>query len=542
MDIRGLAIRSSVLKDRVNKYAILGLGISIASIIIASLLVSYQLTGFIDFHGVIVAQKTNPALWALDLTPLLFAYWGQSFCYELANTMESMLEDKTRELVNKSSDLELKLQHEAHHDHLTNLPNQRLLTQRIEQGIRQINKGEELAIILLHINDFKDINYKFGSFNANNLLIQFAERLKTILLQPYLLQAYMGMNMASRIQGAEFAILIPRLRKDHHFEDLLGKLLAETSANFMIDGNSINITTTAGIALYPQHGDNDATLMRHASYSLFYAEEKGLPFAIYQTSMDKSAKANHVKVKELSEAIDKEAIGISYFPEYELKTGKIIGAEAVVFFDSAQYGMMTGEQLLPLFESTVLAQKLTNLMLKSAIHQLSKWHQAQQKIYLTVNLFDVTDMELPSVIGGLLKENNLSPEYLKIAITEKTCLSDQSRSLNILKQLESLGIKIVISDFCSGYTSFLYLTNFPINEIKIDKSFVMSMMKDDKKLKIVRAVQKLADAMQIVVAADGIPDEKTMKELKKEGYLYGQAPYLSPAVDAESFTALLNKS
>ena len=534
-----LAVRSVVLQDRVNKYAIIGLCISFLSIIIASVIASYQYTDTIDFAGIIYAQKTNPALWALDLTPFMFAYWGQLFCYEMANTMEALIEDKTRELLNKSSDLELKLQYETNHDHLTKLPNQRLLSQRITQGIQQLKEGEELALILLHINLFKDINLKYGGFNGNNLLIQFAEKLKNILLEPYLLQAYMGMNMVARIQGAEFAILMPRLKKEHNLDDLIIKILASTSASFMIDGHSINTTTTAGIALYPAHGTDEQALIRHASVSLFYAENEGGSYAVYKTTMDITGVIDHVKVKELSSAIDNEKMGVLYQPELELKTEKIIGVEALVHFNDAKNGIIDADELLPMIEGTMLVRKLTNLMLKNAIKQLSQWHKANHMIYITVNLFDATDTELPSLVEALLEENNIPPEYLKLELTEKTCLSDQTRSMIVLKELADLGIKIAISDFCSGYTSFIYLTNFPISELKIDKSFIVNMMGDKKKLCVVKAVLKLAETMKLVVFADGIVDEKAMKELIKLGYQYGQAPYCSPAVGADKIPALL---
>lgn len=536
-----LAVRSEVLKDSVNKYAIIGLGISILSIIIASVFASYQQTGSIDFAGIIHAQKTNPALWALDLTPFMFAYWGQLFCYEMASTMETIIEDKTRELLNKSSDLELKLQYETNHDHLTNLPNQRLLSQRIMQGIQQLNEGEELAVILLHINFFKDINFKYGSFNGNSLLVQFAEKLKTVLLEPYLLQAYMGMNMVARVQGAEFALLIPRLKKEHRLDDLLIKILASTSASFMIDGNSINITTTAGIALYPLHGKDDLSLIRHASISLFHAEKEGVSYAMYEPAMDKNMQTDRVKLKELSSAIDNEKMGLLYQPEIELKTENIIGFEAVVHLDDAKYGVIYADELLPIIEGTVLVRKLTNLMIKTAVKQLASWKKIKQKIYVTVNLFDATDMELPSLVEALLKENDIPPEYLKLALTEKACLSDQTRSIIVLKELADLGVKLVISDFCSGYTSFIYLTNFPISELKMDKSFIMNMSTDKKKMSIVKTVLKVAEAMGLVIFADGIVDKNSLEELIKLGYEYGQAPYLTPAVLADKVPALLPK-
>jgi diguanylate cyclase (GGDEF)-like protein len=535
-------LRSALLKEHVSKYAFVGLSISISAIIIATLCASYQKTDVIDFAGILLSQKTNPALWVLDLTPLIFTYWGQLFCYELASKMESLLEDQTRDLLNKSNELESKLHYETFHDHLTNLPNQRLLSQRINQGVQQINKGETLAVIILHINAFKEMNTQYSGFIANSILTQFAEKLKTIMLSPYLLQAYMGMNMVARLQGAEFAILIPRLRKEHHFDDLLTKLLVSTSANFMVDGNSIQITTTAGIALCPLHGNDDITLLRHASSGLFYAEKEGLSHAIYESKMDKKEDGTPVALKEFIHAMDDETITLFYQPDLALKTEKIVGAEAVFQFDALDEQDMTMRKLSSWAEGSVYAKKVTDFLLKKAIQQQGLWHKEDQKVTMTVNLFDATDVELPTTVKSLLKEHHVSPEYLKLTLTEKACLSDQTRTITVLKQLAELGVKIAISDFCSGYTSFIYLTNFPISEVKLDKSFIMNMINDEKKMNVVRAVIKMADAMNIIVCADGIVDKNTMKELKKMGYQYGQAPYFYPAVSADEFFSLLASS
>lgn len=526
-------LRSTVLKSHVNKYAILGLIISITSIILSTLLVSYQQSGGISLTGIIDAQWGNPAIWALDITPFMFAYWGQSFCYELASKAESILDETAREFENKSGDLKLKLQYESNHDYLTNLPNHRLLAQRIDQGIKQIQKEDELALILLSINDFKEINYQFGSFSANSLLLQFSEKLKTILLEPYLLQAYMGMNMIARLQGAEFAILIPRLRKEHHLESILIKLLEDTSLGFMINGNTIKITTTAGIAFSPLHGDAADLLIQKASLSLLYAEKKKIRYAVYDPMMASDEKISHVVLKELKKAIDNEEITLLYQPEYEIASNTIIGAEVVINYLASNFEVLSTERLLSLIEGTTLIKPLTGFVLNQAIKQLGIWQQANKMIYLTVNLFDVTDLELPSYVDNLLKTHAVSPNYLKLAVTEKACLSDQNRSLSVLNQLAALGIQLVISDFCSGYSSFVYLTNFPIHEIKIDKSIIMNMGTDEKRLTIVKAIIKLAEALQVVVFAEGIQEEKIVLELKKLGCLYGQGLYFSGPVAPE---------
>ncbi len=536
-----LVIRSAVLKGRVNKYAILGLVISLGSIVIATLLVSYQLTGFINFSSIILAQKINPALWALDLTPFMFAYWGQSFCHEVVTTAESMIENETKALIDKSSDLELKLQYETHHDHLTHLPNQRLLSQRINQGIKQIGPNEELAIIVLHIRSFKEINGKYGSFNANSLLIQFAERLKTVLLEPFLLQAYMGMNMVARLQGAEFALLIPRLRKDHLLDDLITKVINATAISMMIDGNSINIKTTAGVALYPQHGNDDSILLQRANASFFHAEKEGEPYAIYHAGMEKETKERGLILSELSSVIDNEEISILYQPIFELKTEKVIGVDVQVQFEDPNNGRITTDKLLSLVEGSALLKKLTLLMVKNAVNQLVQWHQANHHIYVRVSLFDATDSELPAFVADLLKTHNISPAYLKMEFTEKACLSDQAHSMIVLKQLADLGITLGISDFCSGYSSFIYLINFPISEIKIDKSLVRNMLDDEKHSDVVLAIIKLAAAMKLTMFADGILDPAMLKKLKQMGCVYGQGTYFSPAIETSAVTAMIEK-
>jgi len=530
-------VHSRLLKEQINRYALLGLCLSIITITIATLLASYQQSGYMDLSSAILAQKTNPALWALDFTPFLFAFWGQSFCYEMANTLESLLENKTRDLVNKSSELELKLQHQNNHDRLTNLPNQQLLSERIKQGITHLQKSDELAVIILHIRSFKEINQTYGSFNANNLLIQFTEKLKSVLLEPYFLQSHIGINMLARLQGAEFAILMPRLKKGHPMDTILQELLRGLSVNFMIDGKSVPITATAGVALYPKHGTNDHALLQHATSSLFYAENQGLSYAVYEANMALGSLEESEKIKELGHAIETEKINVWYQPEYSLKTGAIIGAEATVYIEDNQ-----ADKLSVLFEGSELIRNLTRLMFKIAIKQLALWHKAHRHISLSVSIFDVSDEELPAIIKRLLKEYKVDAEYLKVAVTEKICLSDQSKSVRLLKSLSAMGIKIVISDFASGYASFTYLANFPINEVKIDKSFLLSMGMDPKRLSIVKAIVAMGNSMDVLVHADGITDEKSLKLLKKIRCLYGQGDYLSEALEANAFLALLTNS
>jgi diguanylate cyclase (GGDEF)-like protein len=537
-----LTIRSTVLKGHVNKYAMLGLAISCGSILVASILVAYQITGSINLSGILLAQTSNPAIWALDLTPLMFAYWGQSFVYELANKAELIIEDRTREFALKSDDLEVKLKYESNHDGLTNLPNSRLLIQRIQQAIQQLQEGDELAVITLNINNFKEINYKFGNFNANSLLMQFAEKLKSLLLEPYMLQPYMAMNMVARLQGAEFAILIPRLKKEHNFDNILKSLVQGTSLNFMVDGNSIKVSTTMGAAIFPRHADNEEMLIHNATLCLLNSEKEGKPYAIYHPYMGKNYQGKRLLLQEVNQAILQEKIEVLYVPYVQLDTRKIVGAEATIKFNDPNFGVLNADKLMPIVEGTTLSQHLLFFTLKQAITQLDFWHQHNYKINLTVNLNQALDTKIVDYIQQLLMDHKLSTEFLKIALTERACLSDQTNSMAVLNQLAEKGIKIAISDFCSGYSSFVYLTNFPIHSLKIDPAFVMNMAKDDKKRIIVKGILNLAETLNLNVVADGINDESILQDLLALGCKCGQGSLFSTAIDVEQFTQLLKTS
>lgn len=536
-----LLLKSIVLKGHVNRYALLGLGIALGSIFIATCLASYQATGQVSIEGIVHAQLNNPAIWALDLTPFMFAYWGQSFCYHLASKAETIIEDKTREYVHEKDDLQSKLRYESLHDSLTNLPNNHLLSQRVNQGIQQLNEGESLVLIVVIIDRFREINFDIGNFRANSLLVQFAEKIKSFLLEPYMLQAHMGMNMAARLQSAEFAILLPRFRKENQLEMIMDKLSQETSTGFMIDGYRVDIKTHSGVAVYPTSGQNDIELIDHATLASLSAEKEKQPYKVYDPSMEREFNAKRMMLKELEKAIEAEQLSMLYQPVVDIKSDKIIGCEASIELESEEYGRYGSDKLISLVEGTKLLEELNRFNFKHVIMQIAKWHQAGFKIFGRLPLYDVSDPTLVTEIKTLLDKNKLDAKYLRIELTEQACLRDQSHTSKMLNKFAQLGIKIAISDFASGYSSFVYLTNFPINEIKIDKSYVAEMLKDKKKYRIVLAMVKLAEAMKLSVFADGVNSVDIKDELLKLGCKIGQGDFFEKPVHQEQLINQLKK-
>lgn len=539
-----IALNSSLLKTHVTRYALIGLMISFISILLATIIVSYQLTGSVSFRGLYLAQVSNPAIWALDLTPLLFAYWGQSFCYGLASRAESIIEDKEREYQHKNSDLKLKLQHENNYDKLTHLPSRSLIIEKINQAISQNEPDSQSAVIIININHFKNINYNFGVFNGNNILKQFSEKLKSTLLDPFMLGSYKGMNMVARLQNDEFAVLLPKLSNEVSLIETISYLRNATTCTFMIDGLSIDISTTVGAAVYPIHGKNAEELLNLAIISVFNAHKQERSHAIYHTEMKDDYVYENIMLDELKHAMEEERLEVFFQPIIDLKTGQLYAGEALIRFGSENMGIVDAEKIIPLIENSSLNKAWTIFMLEKSIEQLALWHKAKHKTKLSLNLSaaDVTDMSTPSTLKKILRRHGLPASSLCIEITERACLNNQIKSFEVLSELSSMGMSICIQDFCSGYSSFVYLSNFPITHLKIDRSFIMNMMTDDKKLSLITAMIKVAKTLKIKILAIGIKDEESLYKLKQLGCDYGQGFYFSPAVDGEQFRQMFDKN
>lgn len=287
-------IPSEQITIQIHRYTAISFSMSAALLLITSILLSYQMTGLVSVSGMIQALLFNPVLWCLTLFLVLMIALSMSFFSTLNRSYELLVEARTRAALNISGDLESELHYKNKHDPLTNLPNEHLMRGLIAQSIQKLSNGDGLAVIVIKINDFKDINYKFGSLGANNVLVHFADELKLILLEPCMLQPNMGMNIVARIQGSEFSIVIPRLRKEHLLENIIKTIQEKIIVDFRMEGLHVTASTTMGVAQYPMHGKTQELLLSHAMTSLHHAEKAGTPWALYDASMD-SKKMTHVK-------------------------------------------------------------------------------------------------------------------------------------------------------------------------------------------------------------------------------------------------------
>ena len=516
-----------ILKSTVSKYAYVGLLISLFAIIIATLAVSYQLDAHVSIDGIIKAQSSNIALWMLDLSPMLFMFWGQSISSVMSYTASAMVMDQTQELRLQTNELASRSAHDSSHDLLTDLPNRVLFIDRLNQSIASL-KGKKglLAVIAINIDNFKDLNSGFGNYNADRLLKQFAQRLKSTVEDP--------MTVA-RFSGDDFAILYPSIEKHEQAYLLTKKVQKAVAIHFALDDIIIDITATAGVTFYPEHGKDADTLIQRSNLAIYHAKESGKEFAVYSTSMDKGSPNRLILMSELKKAIDGEQLLVYYQPKVDLKTRKIKGCEALLRWEHPTFGMMNAEKFIPVAERTGLIKALSLYVLKQTIEQASKWRNKGVDIEVSINLsaVDIIDIELPYTIESLLNVYDLPARYITIELIESTNLSDQSRAVEVINRLASLGIKISIDDFGTGYSSFVYLTNLPIHEIKIDKSFILTINDNEKKRDTVDAIIKLASALKLSVVAEGVEQISQLNILNALNCPIGQGFYFSEAIDAD---------
>lgn len=526
-------INARILKSKVSKFAYMGLGIAIAAICIATLAVAYQLNGQISIDSLISAQRSNVALWMLDISPILFMFWGQSISSLMSYTASAMIMDQTQELRLQTNELASRSEYDSSHDPLTDLPNRILFVDRLNQTITSLKSQKGLiAVIAINIDNFKDLNSGFGNYNADRLLKQFAQRLKSTIDDSY---------TVARFSGDDFAILCHNLEKHEQAYLLTKKIQKAVAIHFALEDVIIDITATAGIAFYPEHGKDADTLIQRANLAIYSAKQSGKEFAVYNTSMDKGSPNRLILMSELKKAIDGDQLLVYYQPKVDLQTGKINGCEALLRWEHPTFGMMDAGKFIPVAERTGLIKALSLYVMKQTIEQASTWHKKGLNIEISINLsaVDIIDVELPYTIESLLNIYDLPARYVQIELIESTNLSDQSRAVDIITRLASLGIKISIDDFGTGYSSFVYLTSLPIHEIKIDKSFILTIQDNEKKRDTVDAIIKLAVALKLSVVAEGVETLAQLNILKSLNCPTAQGFYFSRAVDADSLEKLV---
>lgn len=427
-----------------------------------------------------------------------------------------------QELVSQAS----ALKHQATHDALTDLPNRVLLEDRMQQMVlANSRKHTPFCLLLMDLDRFKEVNDTLGHQTGDEVLRQAAQRLSNTIRKG---------DTVARIGGDEFAVLLhgaDTLNADRVAESLI----LEMKRAFVVEGQLLHIGASLGISHFPDQCDNAEELMRLADIAMYEAKKSVLHYKTYNTSHDEQSLERLTLSNGLREAINTGQITLHYQPKIDLQTGEFKAVEALARWQHPEQGLLMPDKFITLTENNGLIIELTNSLLELAINDASKWYQSGQAIEVSVNLSpkNLLDDTLPDRIADLLEAACLPSEYLSLEITENAIIQEPEIAGNILLTLKEMGVRSIIDDFGTGYSSLVYLRHLPVDEIKIDKSFVLGMMHNDDDQQIVKATIRMAHDMGLTVTAEGIENAVISDQLKKLNCDKGQGYYYSKALTVE---------
>lgn len=523
-----------IMKSQVTRYAVFGTLIAVAALILATMINAYLQSGQITIETMVAAQKSNVTLWFLDAMPFIFAFWGQYTSTMMAYEAGSMVVDQTADLRNMTAALENKAAHEATHDSLTDLPNRILLYDRLNHAIQSaLRRKSGLVLLILDIDGFKHINETLGHFSGDQLLCQVVSRLQVMVRKS---------DTLARLGADEFAILLDMNSHTKTVLNIVKKIRKIFLEPFTIEGLSLEVMASIGIAFFPDHGKEADTIIQRANLALFEAKQDTKKFIIYTNELDKNSPERLTMMGELRQAIDNNELRIHYQPKINLKKGRVSSVEALVRWQHPEHGFMPPDEFIPLAERTGLIRPLTTWVLNHALKQTEQWHKQNLKLGVAVNLSPAAlmDTELPNTIVGMLSLYDVPPGHITLEVTEGSMIKDPNLALKILSRLAQMGIKISIDDFGTGYSSLAYLKELPATELKIDKSFVMDMFKNNNDAVIVKSIIDLGHNLSMQVVAEGVEDKKTALKLKQLGCDILQGFYFSRPLDNEQFIQWIN--
>jgi len=412
--------------------------------------------------------------------------------------------------IRRSEHLTDRERHRALHDELTELPNRILIEERLDHGLTVAKRRREpLAVLLMDLVRFKEINDSLGHFYGDYLLQEVAHRMQGVVRES---------DTLARFGGDEFAMVLPATTLSQAVM-ISQKIAAAVEEPFLLEGHNVNVGISIGIALYPEHGLNSETLILYADMAMYDAKRNDVIYAIFNPDQDRTTFNRLVMVGELREALLHKQMFLDYQPKVSIRKKGIIGVEALLRWQHPDKGIIGPDDFIPLAEQAGLIKSLTTLVLDKALEQCSLWEQAGLQIPVAVNLSikNLHDLDFPKEVKKLLKKWQVAPHLLVLEITESCIIVDQERVASVVRELKSNGIKLSIDDFGTGYSSISYLKKFPAREIKIDKSFVIDMVHNEDNAVIVKSTIDMVHNIGGQVVAEGVEDEATQDLLTELG-------------------------
>ena len=428
------------------------------------------------------------------------------------------------------SDREASIRYNAYHDPLTGLVNRYRLEQIVDERIAETAaSGTRLGVLVLDLDRFKDINETLGYHAGDRLLRDVGMRLEDLIGDS---------GVVARLGGDEFGVLLSNVSVGA-INEQLESLHAALRQPYHADDLALHISAGIGTAVFPEHGGDATTLLRHADAARFVAKEKRLRYAVYDGAQDRYSLLRVSLLGELQTAMDRGDLLLHYQPKLDLRDDAVREAEALLRWQHPSYGMIPPDEFIPMVERTGNIQLLTLWVIESALRQIAEWSRAGIALQVAVNISadDLRNPALAASVRDSLRRTGVPPEQLKLEITESAVVEDEKPVLDSLAQLHALGIALAIDDYGTGYSSLAQLKKLPVDEIKIDKSFVLGLDRNTDDEIIVRSTVELGHTMGLRVCAEGVESAAALRVLRKIGCELVQGYHIGRPMPAAQFAA-----
>ena len=420
---------------------------------------------------------------------------------------------------------------DAQLDPLTDLPNRTTFRELLDQALIASKRAPGVvAVMLMDVDRFKEINDTLGHYNGDLLLKRLGPRLRTMLRDE---------DTVARLGGDEFAILLPGLPDDHAVAAAAERIVKIFEEPFVLGGLALEVEASVGVAVYPEHGNGVDVLLNHADTAMYAAKAGRTGFAVYSDEQEQGSRRRLALAGELRRAITEDEIVLNFQPKARISTGEVTGVEALARWRHPIEGLISPSEFIPIAEQTNLLHALTERILDRALGQLRDWHARGFDLTMAVNLSmrNLLDSKLADQVAALLRRNRIDPSYLELELTEGMLMSDPRRAKEILLRLKEVGVSLSVDDFGTGYSSLAYLKDLPVDTIKIDRSFVMDMEAEPRNAAIVRSTVDLARNLGLEVVAEGVETQGAYDELVRLGCDYAQGFLLARPLPAPELLA-----
>jgi diguanylate cyclase (GGDEF)-like protein len=487
----------------------------VLSLLVVPIIVNLKFWGFIELHQCIVEYE-----WSSQEESIIFAM--------AASISAALQRQQTEEIIH----------HQAFHDALTNLPNRILFNDRLDFALSSARRnGQHLAVLFMDLDRFKTINDTLGHSVGDALLQEVAQRLENCLREG---------DTVARWGGDEFTVLLSQIRDVEDAMQAAQRIHESLKTSFNINGHELYINASIGIAVYPQDGKVAELLLQNADVALYRCKEQGRgSVQHYIPTMNSEAPELFALENSLRHALEREEFLLYYQPKVNIRTGQIIGLEALVRWAHPELGLVSPATFIPLAEETGLIVEIGTWVMKTACAQTVQWHKAgMAPLSCAVNLSarQLFQPDLVNVVAQVLEQTQLEPHFLELEVTETTAVKYIDLTQGLLRQMQDMGVHIAMDDFGTGYSSLNYLKQLPLNTLKIDQSFIRDLKPNSKDIEIIKAVISLGQGLDLTIVAEGVESEVQLELLRELNCNIIQGYFFSRPIPADQMTVMLEEN